>query len=113
MSGEDFDDKCQLFCKIAREWIGWRQNLTLMCKAIRNKSDFDGIQFQPVVFLSVVKHMKKAKEKRTPKLVAVTRRIFPRIEEFKKFLKIETWNEDRKLTLKDFVSSTLAGAQKT
>jgi hypothetical protein len=110
--GEDFDDKCQLFYKVAREWVGWRESLTVLCQTIRNKSDFGGIKFQTSVFLSAVKDMKKVKEKRTPKLVGVARRLFPRIEEFQKFLKIETWNEDRKLALRDVASSALASAQK-
>jgi hypothetical protein len=97
---------------VAREWIGWRQSLALVREAIRSKSDFGGHTFHLSIYASAVKHMKKAKEKRTPKLVAVARRIFPRIEDFKRFLKIETWSEDRKLALKDVASSALADAQK-
>ena len=63
-----------------------------------------GVKFQHAVFAAAAKHMKKAKEKRTPKLLGVVWRLFPHIQEFKRLLKIDTWNEDRKLTLKDLVS---------
>ena len=71
-----------------------------------------GVKFQHAVFAAAAKHMKKAKEKRTPKLVAVARRLFPRIDSFKRFLKIHTWNEDRRISLKDVASEPLAHAQK-
>ena len=76
---------------------------------MQDRSDFDGITFQPTVFVVATNHMK---EKRTPKLLGVTRRLFPRIQEFKRLLKIDTWNEDRKLTLKDLTSNALADTRK-
>ncbi len=38
--GGDFDDNIQLLCKIVREWGGWRQSLTILRQAIKNKTDF-------------------------------------------------------------------------
>ena len=67
----DFDENYQLFSKVVREWGGWRETLRLLSQGIQDRSDFDGITFQPAVFAAAVKHMKKAKEKRTPKLLGV------------------------------------------
>jgi hypothetical protein len=102
--GGDFDDNIQLLWKIVREWGGWRQSLTILRQAIKNKTDFGAFKLQPALFNTVAKHMKKTKEKRTPKLLGVVRKLFLHIEEFKRFLKIDTWNEDKKLALKDVVS---------
>ena len=38
--------------------------------------------------------------------------VVPTIQEFKRLLKIDTWNEDRKLTLKDLTSNALVDEQK-
>ena len=54
----DFEENCQLFCKVAREWGGWRQSLRLLRQAIQDRSDFGGVTFQPTVFAAAVKHMK-------------------------------------------------------
>jgi len=86
--------------------------LAILREALKRRKDFGGVRFQHAVFAAAVKHMKKAKEKRTPKLVAVARRLFPRIDSFKRFLKIDTWSEDRKISLKDVASEPLALGRK-
>ncbi len=42
----------------------------------------------------------------------MARKLFPRIDEFKRLLQIDTWNEDKKLVLKDVASCMIADAQK-
>ena len=108
----DFEHKRELFCKIAKEWIGWRRALELLRQAIKDRSDFCGVRFVHTAFTAAFKSMKRTKERRTTKLVGVAKRIFPHIQDFKKFLKIDTFPQDKCITLKDRPANALADGQK-
>jgi len=108
----DFEHKRELFCKIAKEWIAWRRALELLRQAIKDRSDFSGVRFVHTAFTAALKNMKRTKERRTTKLVGVAKRIFPHIQDFKKFLKIDTFPQDKCITLKDRPANALADGQK-
>jgi len=108
----NFEDKRELFCKIAREWIGWRRTLALLRQSIKDRSDFCGVRFVHASFTAALKSMKRAKERRTTKLVGVAKSIFPHIQDFKKILKIDTFSQDKCITLKDRPANALADGQK-